>query len=217
MSKNEKKPNKEKRTFLYAATKPLVWWLVYPFFGLRVIKGKNNLPKTGGCIAAGNHIHFADPVIIAFSQRRQIRWMAKAELFDNGVTRVLCKGYDAFPVLRGSADGEALNTSLRTLEDGRVLGIFPEGTRSRDGKIGRGKSGTVMLAFKSKLPIYPFAIYSKRKPLSLFCGYTVAFGEPVTAEQLGVIEGTSREIREGTRRLMEIITGLHEECRAARA
>ena len=204
---------KDKRTFLYVFAYFLTWWIVYPIFGLKVIKGKNNIPEEGGFIAAGNHRHLIDPVMLSYSQRRQIHFMAKAELFKNPIMKRLCKWYGAFPVNRGTADSDSLDTSLKLLEEGKVMGIFPEGTRSRTGEIGRGKTGVAMLAYKSGKPIYPFAVYTRRSPKKLFCRYRIAFGDPVTAQDLGILEGTAKEYREATRRLMSIISGLYEECR----
>lgn len=207
------KKKKDRRTALYVIGRYLVGWIVYPIMGLKVIKGKNNMPKEGGCIAAGNHIHLIDPIVLSFAQKRQMRFMAKSEAFENPIVACLCRWYGAFPVKRGSADGNSLGTAMQILEEDGVLGIFPEGTRSRTGEIGRGKTGTALLAYKSGKPIYPFAIYTKRSPKMLFCRYRIAFGEPVTAQELGIVEGTAKEYREGTRKLMEIVKGLYEECR----
>ena len=201
---------------LYKYTTWIIGWLFYGLYRLKIIKGKESLPESGGFIVASNHISFADPIFIRFANKRQIRYMAKAELFRNPVTRWFCKGYGAFPVERGSADSSALETAADILNSGKVLGIFPEGTRSKDGKIGRGKSGTIYLAYHADKPIYPCAVYSKRKPLSPFSCYTIAFGEPVTVQELGVTTCTGREMRDATRRLMEIISDLQEECRRAR-
>ncbi len=205
--------NKDKPTFLYRFGRFLTGWIVYPIFGLKVIKGKNNIPEEGGFIAAGNHLHLVDPVVLSFAQRRQIRFMAKGELFKNPIVGTICRWYGAFPVQRGTADGGSIENSLNILEEGRVLGIFPEGTRVRSGEIGRGKTGVALLAYRSQKPIYPFAVYTKRSPKLLFCKYRVAFGEPVTPQELGITEGTAKEFREATRRLMDIIRGLYEECR----
>ena len=149
---------RERRTFLYSITGVLTAWLVYPLFNLRIIKGKDSLPETGGAIVASNHIHLADPVFLYYSQKRQIRFMAKAELFDNFVTRALCKGYDAFPVRRGAHDTAALDKAAEVLRNGEILGIFPEGTRSRDGKPGKAKQGVARIAKEAKADILPVAI-----------------------------------------------------------
>lgn len=206
---------KDKPTFLYSFGRVLTWLIVYPIFGLKIIKGKNSIPEEGGFIAAGNHLHLVDPIALSFSQRRQIRFMAKAELFKNPILGSICKWYGAFPVARGTADGESLNSALKILEEEKIMGIFPEGTRVRNGEIGRGKTGVAMLAHKSQKPIYPFAVYTKRSPKLLFCKYRIAFGDPITPQELGIIEGTAKEYREATRRLMDIIRGLYEECREA--
>lgn len=216
-SKKNKTAKKEKRTFLHAITIPLTWWFAYGYLNVKVVKGKNTLPQEGAAVVAGNHLNIADPVLVTYAQpKRQVHYMAKAELYDNIVTRLLCRGYGAFPVLRGTSDLEALRHSLNILKEGKVLGIFPEGHRSKTGVIGRGKTGAVMIAYKANAPIYPFAVYSKRKVFTPFCKYTIAFGDPVMPADLGIVEGTASEYRNATRKLMEIITELQNECKEAR-
>lgn len=213
---SKKKPGKDRRSFFYMLTLPIAGPLVYGLFGLKVIKGKNNIPADGAAIAAGNHIHFADPVFLYFAQKRQLRYMAKAELFKNKFLGWVCGSYGAFPVERGSADTESLSTAQQVLEDGKVLGIFPEGTRSKNGRVGRGKTGVMHIAYQSGAPIYPFAVFAKKSPLKLGSKYTIAYGEPVTAAELGVVNGTPREYRDATRKLMSIITELFNDCREYR-
>lgn len=212
MSKNKK----EKRTWLYNWTTPIAGLLVKIPFGLKVIKGKNNIPETGAAIAAGNHIHFSDPIFLYFAQKRQLRFMAKAELFKNPVLGWICRSYGAFPVERGTGDTESINTAEKVLKDGKVLGIFPEGTRSKDGRVGRGKTGTIYIAHKTGAPIYPFAVFSQKSPLKIGSRYTIAYGDPVTVADLGVTEGTPREYRNAIRKLMSIICELQDDCREYR-
>lgn len=216
MSSDNTKQKKEKRTWLYGWTAPIAGLLVKLPFGLKVIKGKNNIPAEGAAIAAGNHIHFADPIFLYFAQKRQLRFMAKAELFKNPVLGWICKGYGAFPVERGTGDTESVNTAFHVLEEGKVLGIFPEGTRSKSGVIGRGKTGTIHIAHQSGAPIYPFAVFSQKSALRIGSRYTIAYGEPVTAADLGVVEGTPREYRNAIRKLMSIICELQDDCREYR-
>jgi len=210
------KNKKEKRTWLYNWTAPIAGPLVYTLYGLKVIKGKNCIPTDGAAIAAGNHIHLADPVFLYFAQKRQLRYMAKGELFKNKFLGWVCGNYGAFPVERGTGDTESINTAEQLLADGKVMAIFPEGTRSKDGKVGRGKAGVMHIAYQSAVPIYPFAVYAKKSALRIGCKYTIAFGEPVTAAELGVLTGSPREYREATRRLMSIITELQNDCREYR-
>lgn len=211
-----KRKIKDRRSFFYMLSIPIAGPLVRIPFGLRVIKGKNNIPKTGAAIAAGNHIHFADPVFLFFAQKRQIRYMAKVELFKKRMLGWLCRSYGAFPVERGTGDNESLNKSIALLDEGRVIGIFPEGTRSKNGRVGRGKTGVIHIAYQSGAAIYPFGVFSRKRALSIGSRYTIAYGEPVTAEQLGVVNGTPREFREATRKLMDIIAELYDDCREYR-
>ncbi len=210
------KKKKDKRTFFYNLTVPIAGPLVYTLYGLKVIKGKNNIPADGAAIVAGNHISMADPVFLYFSQKRQIHYMAKAEIFKNKFLGWVVGSYGGFPVERGTGDTDSINNAGQLLCDGKVLGIFPEGTRSKDGKIGRGKAGVMHIAFQSGAPIYPFAVYAKKSALKIGSKYTIAFGDPVTAADLGVVTGSPREYREGTRKLMKIITELHNDCREYR-
>lgn len=218
MAKTARPSNRKTSFFLYKLAKPLTALIAFPFFSFRIIGEKPSLPADGAAILAGNHIHAADPVLVSYPIKRTVRFMGKSELFSKPFLRWVCTSFGAFPVVRGSAAAaDAMRTSLNILQDGGILGIFPEGTRSRTGAIGEGKAGVSILAYRSQAPIYPFAVYAKRKPLSLFCQYTIAFGEPVTAADLGIINGTSHEYRDGAARLMQIISDLHAKCREARA
>lgn len=208
---NAQLAGRKRSGFLYSFVKVLVRTIGVVLFGIKVVKGKNSLPEEGACILAGNHISMVDPVFLSAGQKRQVIYMAKAELFKNRLLGFLFRCYGSFPVERGSADMSSVNHALSLLDEGNVLGVFPEGTRSKTGEMGTGKSGTVMIAYRSGVPIYPFAVYC-RKGLHLFCKYTIAFGEPVTAEQLGIVEGKNSEYRTATRALMKIIADLRSEC-----
>lgn len=122
------------------------------------IVGRGRVPVAGGAIICANHIHLFDPVLIALAVRRPIRFMGKAELFSWPLVGYLARKAGAFPVKRGSADMQAIRLSLRILQEGELLGIFPEGTRSKTGEVAPFYSSVTMLAEKGGVPVIPAAI-----------------------------------------------------------
>ncbi|MCX7709613.1 MAG: 1-acyl-sn-glycerol-3-phosphate acyltransferase [Clostridia bacterium] len=139
--------------------------------------GKENIPEKGAAILYANHVSALDMFCIGFSIRRLIRWMAKEELFRIPVVGWITPRLGAFPVRRGKADVESIKTALHKLEEGHIVGIFPEGTRTkgRDDIKGRAKRGIVAIAMKSEIPLIPVAIDASYKP---FTKVRIIFGEP---------------------------------------
>ncbi len=154
------------------------------------VEGGENLPAEGTYIVACNHICDADPVILAASvkNRRQIRFMAKKELFKVPLLAGLIKTLGAFPVDRGGADVGALKYSLKLLQNGEVVGIFPQGTRYP--KVHPSEStvrnGVGMLAKRSGAMILPACIETKNfKIIPFFRRTYVRFGTPYTPAYTG--------------------------------
>ncbi|NPV78959.1 MAG: 1-acyl-sn-glycerol-3-phosphate acyltransferase [Firmicutes bacterium] len=129
---------------------------------VRVI-GEENIPRQGPVILASNHVSLLDPIVIGCVVKRPIDFMAKQELFRNPIFATILKWVYAFPVRRGEADRQAFRHSLRILERGRVLGVFPEGTRSVNGKLLPAMSGTALIASKSGAPVIPIAVLGTRE------------------------------------------------------
>jgi 1-acyl-sn-glycerol-3-phosphate acyltransferase len=125
--------------------------------------GLQNIPKTGGLIVASNHVAAADPFIMGTAVPRELSFMAKKELFDIPVEGWLIKHLNAFPVDRFGFDLAVIKKSIEILESGQALVMFPEGTRSKDGKIREGKIGIGMLARKAGVPIVPVYIVNSKK------------------------------------------------------
>ncbi len=166
----------------------------------------NNVPKDGAYIFAGNHITSVDPIIMAIGQRkRNIHFMAKAELFQNPVLRWFFLSIGAFPVDRGSSDKGAVRHFEQILADGELMGIFIEGTRSKTGEFLKPKSGAALIAYDTKTPVIPVC-QTKIKGRRI-----CHFGEPMSLEDLGFENGGAKEYREASRRIMDAIKALREQ------
>ena len=139
------------------------------WFGLilrtRVI-GAENIPESGAFILAANHVSNWDPPFLGTFIDREVNYMGKEELFRNPVMAWICRHLYVFPVKRGAADKTAIKTAIKILRDGKCFGIFPEGTRSKTGKLGKAEAGVSLIAAMTKAPIIPAAIVNTEKIFS---------------------------------------------------
>jgi len=150
-------------------------------FRTRVI-GAENIPRDGAFILAANHVSNWDPPFLGTFIAREVNYMAKEELFRNPIMAAICRALHVFPVKRGTADKTAIKTALKVLKDGKCLGIFPEGTRSKTGKLGKAEAGVSLIAAMSKAPIIPAAIVDTEKIFSrekFFPRLVVVYGTPI--------------------------------------
>jgi 1-acyl-sn-glycerol-3-phosphate acyltransferase len=183
----------------------LVWALVVPFmrvyFRLRVT-GTGRIPGEGPVIVAPNHKSFWDSFFVGATTTRPVRYMAKSELFENGVAARLLVALGAFPVRRGTADAEAVETARAVLRQGGVLAVFAEGTRIRDpDELGEPRSGVGRLALELGVPLLPAAISGTE---NLFLGpvpkprrVAVSFGEPIEVAAREPSPEAARELVSG--------------------
>lgn len=173
--------------------------------------GRENIPKKGGFILACNHMSNFDPIALGGAGKRIIHFMSKDELFQNKALAAFLTQLNAFPIVRGTGDMNALKYAEDILKNGWVLGIFPEGTRSSDYSPKRAKSGVALIAKQTGADVLPVAIYTDTE---YKCGtkLTVRFGKLIPNSEFGFTEeGKSRELKEASRRIMDEITALWEE------
>jgi 1-acyl-sn-glycerol-3-phosphate acyltransferase len=127
--------------------------------GLFTVKGRENVPLQGPLLVCPNHISTIDPPMVpAFLPRGDSWSMAKSEYFDKISIRWLFTNYHAFPVIRHSPDRRALRKAMKTLEDGHVLVVYPEGTRVEDGVLHEPEPGVGFIAQRSRAPVLPVAL-----------------------------------------------------------
>jgi 1-acyl-sn-glycerol-3-phosphate acyltransferase len=159
------------------------------FWKFRVF-GLENLPKSGGVLLASNHQSVLDPVLVAMVLPREMHFMARRTLFRNPVLRVIIVGYNAFAIERDSADVKGVKEAIARLEAGNILLVFPEGTRTEDGSIGRMKPGIGMLAERAAVPIVPVLIQGahevlpKGRLLPRLGRISVIFGRPLDSKNI---------------------------------
>lgn len=155
----------------------LYWLLKYVLLGplLRLcwptkITGRENIPETGGAIVASNHLAVVDSFFLPARVKRRIVFLAKSEYFTGRglkgkFKRWFMLGTGQYPVDRsgGSAGRAALDTGVRLLREGKVLGVYPEGTRSPDARLHKGKTGVARMALEAQVPVVPVAMVGTDK------------------------------------------------------
>ena len=198
-----------KRNPLYVVSR-IILIPIFKLLFFYKVSGKENLPAEGPFIVCSNHLSNFDPVLLGVTQKRQINYMAKAELFKNAFLSKLIRTLGAFPVTRGSGDGKAINEAQNVLHDGKLLGIFIEGTRSKTGEFLRPKSGAAIIAHQTGVPVIPVCITPKNKKVKVFQRVKISWGEPITPQQLGIKDGGPEEYRNAGRIIMSEIKKLRE-------
>jgi glycerol-3-phosphate dehydrogenase (NAD(P)+) len=142
---------------LFWAARALLGVAVQFYFSLERT-GRRNIPKKGPVILAANHRSFLDPFVVGFCMRRPVYFVAKKELFEKRWQGWLLNRLGAFPIRRGESDEYSMATARGVLERGGALVMFPEGTRIREGSLGRPKRGVGRLALETGAPVVPIAI-----------------------------------------------------------
>ncbi|MBC8570078.1 lysophospholipid acyltransferase family protein [Zongyangia hominis] len=173
------------------------------FYKVRT-EGKENIPPKGGYLLCANHRTNADPVFVGGATPHQLHFMAKAELFRNPLFGLVIRHLGAFPIERGKGDTAAIDTAISILKGGNAMVMFPEGTRSKDGKPLRPKSGAAMLAFQTGADILPVSI-SFGKKLSFRCGVTIRIGKVIKNEELGITALVPSQLKHASALIMERI------------
>lgn len=198
--------------------------------GIRMrVYGLSNVPKRGGALVICNHVDWFDPVLLLAASPRPILWMAKAEFLRMPILSWFGKQAGAFPVERGKPDRSALRHAQQLLDDGLLVGMFPEGTRSATGALKAPFSGASVVALRSNAPIIPCALVGtddlpmsgqkeRIRPRRRYPKVNAIFGEPFVLEAVdangrkrGLDELTDAMMVEIARLLPESYRGIYAE------
>lgn len=161
------------------------------------VEGKENIPKEQGYIICANHIHLFDPVFIDANTKHPIAFMAKKELFKIPIIGCIFKKLGAFPVDRANIDLNSIKKAIEVLKNKKVLSIFPEGTRHKDGKFRDLKQGAAFVAIQAETKIIPMRIIGNYKPFSKM---TLRIGKPINS-----LNCTKEELTEKLKEAIEML------------
>lgn len=172
-------------------------------------EGMENIPAKGPYIVACNHRSNADPILLAHKVPQQIHFMGKAELFSTPFLKWIFTTIGGFPVNRGAGDTSAIDRSVELIESGKLLGLFPEGTRNKeDWRPQRFKSGTALIAQRTHADVLPCCVYYEGR-LRWGTHVTVRFGPLIPYEQLGFSGSDSpREYKAATKVIYDAVLTL---------
>ncbi|TXK13772.1 lysophospholipid acyltransferase family protein [Microbacterium hatanonis] len=178
------------------------------------VEGRANVPRTGPVIFASNHLSFIDSIAIPVAAPRPVHFMAKSSYFDTWASRQFFTAIGAIAVQRGAGQAalDALDQQRKILDDGRAVALYPEGTRSLDGRLYKGRTGVAFLALQTGAPVVPVGLIGTdasmpvgaRMP-SMSERITVRFGEPLDLSRHGA--ATSGRARRGA--TDEIMAAIH--------
>ena len=185
---------------------------VFTFVYRVQITGREHVPETGPCILAANHVSVMDGFFLGIAVTRQVRFMAKAELHRVPIVKQILEGAGAFPVERGADAGRAIAAGVKLLEEGAVIGVFPEGTSLPDRKRGY-KRGAARLALATGAPLIPVALIGTHLTLEprthrvRLPRVQIVIGEPLLVERQEPTEEAATQLTARLQAAIEELSG----------
>jgi 1-acyl-sn-glycerol-3-phosphate acyltransferase len=173
--------------------------------------GSENIPESGGAVIASNHISLLDPPIVGSGTSREVHFAAKKELFGKWYSPILISNLNTFPVKRSGFDRVAVARAVEIVMGGEIVVMFPEGTRSKTGGLGRGRTGAAKVSLDSGAPVIPAAIVNSNKLKQVVFSslrVLVSYGKPIYPSEIDSRLTEREKLRVYTDRIMEAIAEL---------
>jgi 1-acyl-sn-glycerol-3-phosphate acyltransferase len=177
------------------------WQAVFRFYFRWRVFNPERVPQAGGVVLASNHASYIDPPLVGAGLERPIAYLARADLFAFAPMGWLLRNWNVVPVDRDGGSGAGLRVILERLHAGSAIILFPEGTRTRDGKLQAARSGIGLIVIKSNEPVVPVRVfgtyeaYGRQRRLPLPRRVAVKYGEPMHFEQLRTEARTASKAR----------------------
>ena len=191
--------------------------LFFKIMGNLSVKGLENVPNEGGALIVSNHVSLLDPVIVGSAVHREIHFMARSDVFKVPILGNVITAYNAFPVNRWAPDLGALRRTISLLKAGNSVLMFPEGTRSADGNLGKTNDGACFIAHRANVPTIPVYHSGVQKMLPRGsrrirrAKLTVSFGEPIDFSEIAETEVKREMYQQMGVRMIDAITKLSKE------
>lgn len=205
LANSSKKFDKPEENWLKKAQRRMVWVVLRAFYKIAYrieTHGEENVPTDGAFIICGNHVDFVKvPVIVLFTPRK-VNFIAKSELFENPILRWIGNLFDVIPVKRGKQDVDSMKRSLKVLNNGEGLGLFPEGTRHGVEKGVKVKNGAAFMALRTGKPIVPVGVKVEKHKIIL------NYGTPLDYSQYQSRTPEKETLEKVTNEMMETIIQL---------
>ncbi len=181
------------------------------------VVGAENEPSEGGYLVCSNHISMLDVIVTAVAVKKQIRFMAKKELFSIPGLKQLITALGAFPVDRKGSAVSSIKTTIKLLQSGEAVGIFPQGHRfpkkeleeTRDSV----KGGAAMAVYHAKVPVLPMYVETKNAKIRLFRPITIHVGKPIAWEDFHFTTGGTKEYEAGAAKIFDAIIATRDAAR----
>ena len=202
------------RSFHWKCMQAVARFLTTLLFDLKV-EGLHNMPPRarGGVLIVSNHQGNLDPVLLAVRLKRPLNYIAKSELFGNRWADFLLRAVNAFPVRQGAGDVHAVKETIHRLQAGHLLNIYPEGSRTSDGKIGPLQKGVALIIRRAGVPVIPAVIYGSYQAWPIYRKFfrpwpvRVRFGPPIHFDGMDadqIIASVDRKLRKMFEDLQEL-------------